>query len=119
MISYIKSFFSQSKVVDTALRVVDKVAGTDWTPDQKADFVLKYQEATKHQSPARRLIATIIVIEQFLLVMLWAILSFLNHIMGSSGAGEFATEISSFLQSNVNITLDIIVSFYFIIGIKR
>lgn len=53
----IKAFFSFDGVANSALKIVDKLAGTDWTPQQRADWILRYQEATKHQSPARRFIA--------------------------------------------------------------
>lgn len=53
----LKAFFSFEGVANSALKIVDKIAGTDWTPKEQADWILKYQEATKHQSPARRFIA--------------------------------------------------------------
>ena len=53
----LKTFFSFDGVSNSALKLFDKIAGTDWTPQQRADWILKYQEATKHQSPARRFIA--------------------------------------------------------------
>lgn len=53
----IKSFFAFDGVANSALKIVDKIAGTDWTPKEKASFMLEYQQATKHQSPARRFIA--------------------------------------------------------------
>lgn len=53
----LKAFFSFQGVANSALKIVDKLAGTDWTSKEKAEWLLKYQEATKHQSPARRFIA--------------------------------------------------------------
>ncbi len=53
----IKAFFSFDGVANSALKIVDKLAGTDWTSKEKAEWMLQYQEATKHQSPARRFIA--------------------------------------------------------------
>lgn len=53
----LKAFFSFEGVANSALKIVDRIAGTDWTPKEQADWILKYQEATKHQSPARRFIA--------------------------------------------------------------
>lgn len=53
----IKALLGFDGAANTALKIVDKIAGTDWTPKEKADFMLKYQAATKHQSPARRFIA--------------------------------------------------------------
>lgn len=53
----VAAFFSFDGVANSALKLFDKIAGTDWTPQQRADWILKYHEATKHQSPARRFIA--------------------------------------------------------------
>jgi len=57
LLAGLKAFFSFEGVANSALKIVDKIAGTDWTPKEQADWILKYQEATKHQSPARRFIA--------------------------------------------------------------
>ncbi len=103
----IKGFFGFEGVSKSALKIVDKIAGTDWTPKEKAEYVLKFMETTKHQSPARRMIATAITMEQFILVMVW-----LGYI--SYGDVEKAGVIKEFLTSNINVTLNIIVSFYFI-----
>lgn len=53
----LKAFFSFNGVADSALKIVDKIAGTDWTSKEQAQWIIDYQNATKHQSPARRLIA--------------------------------------------------------------
>lgn len=53
----LKAFFSYSGVANSALKLFDKVAGTDWTAKEKAQWIIDYQNATKHQSPARRFIA--------------------------------------------------------------
>ncbi len=108
----IKEFFGFSGVASSALKIVDKIAGTDWTPKEKAEYTLKYMEATKHQSPARRLIATGIMIEHVALVAAW---------LGSTliGNGTAALEVSKFMSSNINITLDIIIGFYFLSGMAK
>ena len=119
MFEFFKKLFGFDGVADTALKIVDKIAGTDWTPEQKAKFMLDYQLATKHQSPARRFIATLIIIEQFILILGWLVASVLFRCFDLVGAGMLATDISLFLESNVNITLNIIVSFYFIVHFKK
>lgn len=53
----LKAFFSFGGVAESALKIVDKVAGTDWTPKERSQFMLDWMNATKHQSPARRFIA--------------------------------------------------------------
>lgn len=57
ILAALKAFFSFDGVANSALKIVDRIAGTDWTSKEKAEWMLKYQEATKHQSPARRFIA--------------------------------------------------------------
>ena len=57
LLAGLKAFFSFEGVANSALKIVDRIAGTDWTSKEKAEWMLKYQEATKHQSPARRFIA--------------------------------------------------------------
>ena len=53
----LKAFFGYSGVANSALKVFDKLAGTDITPKEQLDFVLQWVVSTKHQSPARRFIA--------------------------------------------------------------
>ncbi len=108
----VTKFFGFSGVADTALKIVDKIAGTDWTPDQKAKFTLDYLEATKHQSPARRMIATGIMLEHVMLVSVWTY---------STLAGDKVTadSIMAFMKSSINITLDIVVGFYFLLGMTK
>lgn len=53
----LKAFFGYSGVANSALKVFDKLAGTDITPKEQLDFVLQWVTSTKHQSPARRFIA--------------------------------------------------------------
>lgn len=58
----IKKFLGFDGVSESLTKIVDKVAGTDWTPSEKSKFILDYCNATKHQSPTRRLIATLVVL---------------------------------------------------------
>lgn len=53
----LKGFFTYNGVANSALKIVDKIAGTDLTPKEQLDFVLNWLSSTKHQSPARRFIA--------------------------------------------------------------
>lgn len=112
MFGLLKGFFGFSGVADTALRIVDKIAGTDWTPKEKADYTLKYMEATKHQSPARRVLAFTIAFEQAVLVFSWLGCTVL-------GDPQTAVTISEFMSSNINITMDMIIAFYFLSGMVK
>tara|TARA_R100000544_G_scaffold35593_1_gene23052 strand:+ start:200 stop:655 length:456 start_codon:yes stop_codon:yes gene_type:complete len=55
------SLFSSEKAGDVALKIVDRVSGTDWTPQQQAQFMIDYQKATAHQSVMRRVVVCSIV----------------------------------------------------------
>lgn len=55
--AWIAGIFSNGRGADVALNIVEKISGTDWTPKEQAQFVIDYQNATKHQSAARRFIA--------------------------------------------------------------
>lgn len=115
----LKKIFGFEGVGETALKIVDKIAGTDWTPKEKAEYTLKYMEATKYQSPTRRVLAILYMSEQFMLCTVWVVTSAMFRLAGIEGAGEFATDINEFLQSNVNVGLGVIVSFYFLLGAKK
>ena len=116
MIEFIKGIFGFSSVIDSATKIVDKIAGTDWLPQQKADFLLQYMESTRHQSPARRFIATMIAMVWLLMAVCWLI---------SSGVGRFfydealnpgtvlAADISAFMSLNINDGFSMILAFYF------
>lgn len=55
------SLFSSEKAGDVALKIVERVSGTDWTPQQQAQFMIDYQKATAHQSVMRRVVVCAIV----------------------------------------------------------
>ncbi len=115
----IKSVFGFEGVGESALKIVDKLAGTDFTAKEKADYILKYMETTKHQSPTRRIIAVLFMSEQIMLVTVWLFSTAANRLLEHAGAGLLAADVNAFLQSNVNISLGLIISFYFIIGVKK
>ena len=115
----LKDIFGFTGVGETALKIVDKIAGTDFTAKEKAEYILKYMEATKYQSPTRRVLATMFMLEQVILAMFWMASSACHRLLEHDGAGLLATDISSFLESNVNVSLGIIIGFYFLIGVKK
>jgi hypothetical protein len=117
--SGIKGFLGLDGVGETALKIVDKIAGTDWTPEKKADYHLKYMEATKYQSPTRRVLAILFMSEQLMLVTVWIFAKAANRLLEHAGAGLLATDINLFLQSNVNVSLGAIIGFYFLLGMKK
>lgn len=110
------AIFGFSGVADSALRIVDKIAGTDWTAKEKAQYVLDYQEATKHQSPARRFIAICIMMVWAILILSWLVGSILGRFVfdGALNAGTvFAADVSAFIALNITDPFNIILAFYF------
>ena len=112
-------FFGFSGVADTALNIVNRIAGTDLTPGQSMEFILKYQEATKHQSPTRRLIAAVYVFVWVTLVMAWLSSTGYGRLFDAPNALLFAGDILEFMKSNVNVAMNGIIAFYFLIGMRK
>lgn len=105
--------FGTSGVTGSALKVVDKLAITD---KEKAQYVLDYQSATKHQSPARRFIAVCIMLVWVLLIMSWLAGTIAGRFCmdGALNAGTvFAADVSAFLALNITDPFNIILAFYF------
>lgn len=112
----IKQLFGFSSVVESATKIVDKIAGTDWMPQQKADFLLKYMEATKHQSVARRFIAISIIAFWLVLGITWLTASIIGRFAYdtiNNPAMALASDISGFLALNINENLALVMMFYF------
>ncbi len=108
--------FGVSGVTDSALKIVDKLAGTDWTAKEKAQYVLDYQEATKHQSPARRFIAMCIMVIWVILILSWLAGTMIGrfYLDGTLNAGTvFAADVSAFVALNITDPFNIILAFYF------
>ncbi len=55
------SLFSSEKAGDVALKIVERISGTDWAPQDQAKFMIDYQKATAHQSVMRRVVVCSIV----------------------------------------------------------
>ena len=116
MFDFIKSIFGFSSVVDSATKIIDKIAGTDWLPKERAAFLLKYMESTKHQSVARRFISISIVLMWLVMAISWLVASIVGRFMYEEVLNPgtvLAADISAFLSSNMNENLAILVGFYF------
>jgi len=110
------AIFGFSGVADSALKIVDKLAGVDWTAKEKAQYVLDYQNATKHQSPARRFIAMSIMVVWVILILSWLAGSMIGrfYLDGTLNAGTvFAADVSAFIALNITDPFNIILAFYF------
>ena len=119
MVKALSKVFGFAGVGETALKIVDKIAGTDWTPDKKAEFILAHADATKHQSPTRRILAITIAAEQVMLVTVWTVSAVAGHAFTLAGALALSEAVQSMLTSNVNMSMNGILAFYFLTGMKR
>ena len=71
ILTTIAGLFATQKAADTALKLVERFANSDMTASEKAEFILKYQEATRHQSPARRFIAFMVALFWLCIGLTW------------------------------------------------
>lgn len=115
----VKSVFGFDGVGESALKIVDKIAGTDWTPKEKAQFILDHAAATKYQSPTRRRIATVYVAQWIILVNAWLFACLYGWYYDAVNATAFANDVKAFMNSNINLSMNGILAFYFLIGVKK
>jgi len=115
----LKAVFGLDGVGSTALKIVDRMAGTDWTPEQEAEFILKHAEVTKHQSPMRRFIAGSYTIAWLVMIATWLIATVCGRMFESANAVLLASDISEFMGSNINLAMNGILAFYFLINMRK
>ena len=119
MFDFVKKIFGFDGVANSALKIVDELAGTDWTPKEQAQFILDHAQATKYQSPTRRAMAIMITVEWFLLANTWLIATIFGRIMNLESCILLASDVSTFLQSDINLLINGLMAFYFLIGVKK
>ena len=119
MFDFVKKIFGFDGVANSALKIVDKLAGTDWTPKEQAQFILDHAQATKYQSPTRRAMAIMITVEWFLLANTWLIATIFGRVMDLESCILLAGDVSTFLQSDINLLINGLMAFYFLIGVKK
>lgn len=116
MISFIKSLFGIDAVVNTATKIIDKIAGTDWTAKEKADWILQYQEATKHQSPARRFIAMLVTFVWSIIVLVMIIAYVAGNLTGCPEGLMIAKDMKMVMKDLILEPFNYIIMFYFALG---
>lgn len=116
MFGFIKGLFAADSVINTATKIVDKIAGTDWTPKDKAEFILKYQESTKHQSPARRFIALCVTAVWLFLVVSMALSYIVGNLLGSPEVLMIGKDMKMIMADLIREPMNLIIGFYFVIG---
>lgn len=113
MWSFISNLFSADKAVDTITKIVDKVAGTDWTPKDRAEFALQYMEATKHQSPARRALAIGVGAVWIFFALFWLFATTAGHVLSVPFALDLAKDIEEYALSTIGEPFNYVIMFYF------
>ncbi|BAV81137.1 hypothetical protein [Vibrio phage CKB-S2] len=122
-----KKLLGLEPVVESATKIIDKIAGTDWTPKEKAQWVLDYQNATKHQSLPRRLIAISVAFVWLLCVLIWLVCTIWLNLAGAGDvpSGELVptaanaaigiqADVERFMAEQVDKPFNLILSFYFL-----
>ncbi|CAH9016129.1 putative TMhelix containing protein [Vibrio phage 137E35-1] len=119
MISFIKNLFGFDSVVNTATKIIDKVAGTDLTPTQQLDFVIKYQEVTKHQSPARRFIAIMVSLVWVALLALMVAFYAAGKMLDIQAAIDVSEYVKTIMADLIKEPFNYIIGFYFVIAVAN
>lgn len=115
----VKAIFGFDGVGESALKIVDKLAGTDWTAKEQAQFILDHAEKTKYQSVTRRTIAILYTLMWCLMILTWLSSSVYGRAVDAPNAILLASDVAVFMASNVNVAMNGILAFYFLIGVKR
>ena len=115
----IAKLFGFDGVGQSALKIVDKLAGTDSSPQERMNFYLAYQKSTAHQSLARRIIAFVFIGEWLLMANVWLYCRYQGRINESKEHLDLASDITVFMTDNVNVTVSVLVGFYFLLNMKK
>jgi hypothetical protein len=118
--TFVGGLFSSSKAQDTAIDAVRKLGGLDdMNSKEKAQFLLDYMAATKHQSPVRRLIAFALTALYSLVVLLWLVYSGVGYLSSFTPAMELAGATRAFLETVLVQPFNILLGFYFVTNIAQ
>lgn len=120
IIAALTGFFSSSKAQDLAISALKKVGSLDEMDSQaKADYIITFLNATRHQSVTRRFIALLMVVLFASLCLLWALSASIGYYFGVTVSLELAGAVKHFLESVVMTPFNLILSFYFVVNIAQ
>lgn len=126
IMQFIKGMFSSSKLADTAIDGIRKLGGlNEMTDKEKSDYLLKYIEATKHQSPMRRFIAFSFVAGWMLFtgvwllatVVMWCYLFFGGDVELAKNLDLLRDDIYNMTKEILSQPVNLIIGFYFVTSI--
>lgn len=120
LVAALAGLFSSSKVQDLGIEAIKKMGGLDgMDAKEKADYILNYIAATKHQSPTRRFIALLITSVYVLMILTWLVSAGVGYNVGYTPALEFAGAVKMFMESVLTYPVNIVLGFYFIVNIAQ
>lgn len=115
--SFIGGILGTDKAANLAIDFAyDKLGLNEMKPQERAQFMLDYMNATKHQSPVRRFLAVLVGCMWGFLVLSWALLCFVGNVFDVTGAISTAGLFFNMLKE-VSPYLAMVLGFYFTIGI--
>jgi hypothetical protein len=112
----LKAIFGFSGVGDTALKIVEKITGTDDSPDKKREFILAWLASTKHQSVARRVIAVGMFLLWSVMILTWLVSSIVGRFcydIAINPGTVLAADVSAFMSLNLSEPMNLVLIFYF------
>ena len=116
MLPLLKKLFGFSGVTETALKVIEKVTGTNDTPQEQRQFILDWLNATKHQSPMRRIIACTVTATWLLVILVWLVCTVVARFFYEdlvNPASLVAQDMMVFMSDNIVEPFNLIIIFYF------
>lgn len=115
--TFLASLFASNKVQDLAIDGIKKLGGlNEMTDKEKSEYVLRYMELTKTQSPVRRLIAFTLTALYSLVVVLWLLSAGVGYLVPYLPAQELSGAFKMFFESVIVQPFNIILAFYFAVG---
>lgn len=116
MFNFIKELFGIDAVVGSATKIIDKIAGTDWTSKEKAEWIVQYMSATKHQSPARRFIAISVTLVWCLMIITWLSGVIVGQALDIKAATSIASAVKVFMADTIKEPFNYVIMFYFAVA---
>jgi hypothetical protein len=118
--SFLAGMFSSSKMTDTAIDAIRKVGNLDeMSQQEKADFIIKYLNTTKHQSVARRFIAILLAILYAFCIIVFVIGAAVGHGFDMDSMINFSDNLKVFMTDVILMPFNLVLSFYFVINIAE
>lgn len=113
--AFFTGLFSSDRMQSVAIDGLRKIGGLDeMNPREKAEYILNYISATKHQSPVRRFIALLLTVLYALVIVLWLTSAVIGYTYDITSALELAGAVKMFMNDVVVQPFNIILSFYFV-----